>query len=100
MCATHAVTGHRVKSPEWQYDMSVRPVFLRPFTIFVLVLISSVGVRRCDAFIVFYPPVGSSQACMYVSRSGRLSMSLFGDQSAQPIIARRACVYWALVEIH
>ena len=80
--------------------MSIRPVVLRPFTIFVFVLISSVGVHLCDAFIVFYPPVGSSQACMYVSLSGRLSMSLFGDQSAQPVIACRACVCWALVEIH
>ena len=49
--------GHGVKSTEWQYNMSVcpsvYPVVRGPFATFVFVLISSVGVQRRDAFIIY-----------------------------------------------
>ena len=79
--------------------MSVCPVVLKPFATFVFLLISNVGVQRRDAFIVFYPLVGSSQSYMSMSLSGWLSTSLFGDQSAQPVIACKACGSRAQVEI-
>ena len=44
------------KSPEWEYNMFVRPSVRSSaglFTIFVLVLISSLGVQRRDAFILY-----------------------------------------------
>ena len=67
MQASHAAEGHGVKSPEWQYNMSVRPSLhpsSRPqeFCDFVFVLISSIGVQCRDAFI----PSGV-QISLYVS---------------------------------
>ena len=44
LCAVHAATCHVVKYPAWKYNMSVCPVVREPFTIFVFVLIPSVGV--------------------------------------------------------
>ena len=50
----HIACGRRPwdKSPEWKYNISVHPVVREPFAILVFVLSSSVGVQRCDAFIV------------------------------------------------
>ena len=47
----HAAAGHGFKYLEWQYNISVCPVVLRHFPIFVFVFISSVGVQLRDAFI-------------------------------------------------
>ena len=81
--------------------MSVRPVFLGPFSVFVLLLISSVGVQSCDAFtptlgskgtqwgpVQLIPTLGSSRFHISVRLSEQLSVSLFG------------CLYRLLEIIH
>ena len=64
--------------------------------IFVFVLISSVGVQHCNAFIPTLglegPQWGPIEIIfLSVRLSAVTSASLFGNQSARPIIARSAC---------
>ena len=99
LCAAHSASGHGsnplssiIICP--YVHASIFPVICGPCEIFVFVLISSVGVQRCDAFI---PQTGVPedpslvQSILYVCVSVQLSLFLFRDQSAWPITVCIAC---------
>ena len=114
-CTAHAASVQRFKSPEWQYNMSVcppvcpsvRPVICKPFSIFLFVLFSRVGVQRCDTFIPTLESGGHQwgpikliylyvflSVCMYVFLSVYMSGHLYRFltiMKSRPVIACIAC---------